>query len=188
VYLEKLRQKINGIAINVKEFLLLWYAKGWQHVYFLKNWFAKFKLNYGGRIGLFLLVVLIGLSSAIIPLLQCYLEPYFSEPSRLESIKSLFLTLGSALMGAAAIAFSLIMFAMQVNVERMPHGLFRKFSSDGKLLGAFAATFSLAAFITVLSLIVAPPLGGCYCSCSNMVFHIDHVVICICISKGASFN
>ena len=57
------------------------------------------------------------------------------------------------MIGATAIAFSLIMFAMQVNVERMPHGLFRKFSSDAMLLGAFVSTFSLAVIIAGLSLV-----------------------------------
>ena len=130
VHWEKIKHKSIAITINVKESLLLWYAKGWQRVYFLKNWFFNVKLNYGGRLGLLFLTVLIVTSAVFIPALQSYFEPYFSEPGRLDSIRALFLTLGGALIGATAIAFSLIMFAMQVNVERMPHGLFRKFSSD----------------------------------------------------------
>ncbi len=153
VHWVKKKHKSIAITIKVKESLLLWYAKGWQRVYFLKNWFFNVKLNYGGRLGLLFLIVLIVTSTIFIPALQSYFEPYFSEPGRLDSIRALFLTLGGALIGATAIAFSLIMFAMQVNVERMPHGLFRKFSSDVKLLGAFAATFFLAANITGLSLI-----------------------------------
>lgn len=150
---ENIKHKSIAITIKVKESLRLWYAKGWQRVYFLKNWFFNVKLNYGGRLGLLFLTVLIVTSAVFIPALQSYFEPYFSKPGRLDSIRALFLTLGGALIGATAIAFSLIMFAMQVNVERMPHGLFRKFSSDVKLLGAFAATFSLAASIIGLSLI-----------------------------------
>lgn len=153
VHWEKIKHKSIAITIKAKESLLLWHAKGWQRVYFLKNWFSKIKSNYGGRLGLIFLAVLIGTSAILVPTLQNYFEPYFSQSGRLDSIRSLFLTLGGALIGATAIAFSLIMFAMQVNVERMPHGLFRKFSSDVKLLGAFAATFSLAAIITGLSLI-----------------------------------
>ena len=153
VYWEKIKHKSIAIMIKVKELLLLWYAKGWQRVYFLKNWFFNVKSKYGDRLGLLFLVVLIVTSAVFIPALQIYFEPFISEQSRLDSIRALFLTLGGALIGATAIAFSLIMFAMQVNVERMPYGLFRKFSSDVKLLGAFAATFSLAAIITGLSLI-----------------------------------
>lgn len=92
-------------------------------------------------------------SAIFVPALQTYLEPYFSQPGLLDSFKALFLSLGGAMIGATAIAFSLIMFAMQVNVERMPHGLFRKFSSDVRLLGAFVSTFSLAVIIAGLSLI-----------------------------------
>ncbi|MCB2184386.1 MAG: DUF2254 domain-containing protein [Desulfobulbaceae bacterium] len=153
VHWEKIKHKSIAITLKVKESLLLYYAKSWQRIYFLKNWFFNVKLNYGVRLGLLFLTVLIVISAVFIPALQSYFEPYFSEPGRLDSIRALFLTLGGALIGATAIAFSLIMFAMQVNVERMPHGLFRKFSSDVKLLGAFAATFSLAMIITGLSLI-----------------------------------
>lgn len=153
VHWEKIKHKSIAITLKVKESLLLYYAKSWQRIYFLKNWFFNVKLNYGVRLELLFLTVLIVTSAVFIPALQSYFEPYFSEPGRLDSIRALFLTLGGALIGATAIAFSLIMFAMQVNVERMPHGLFRKFSSDVKLLGAFAATFSLAMIITGLSLI-----------------------------------
>lgn len=86
-------------------------------------------------------------------MLQTHIEPFFTTQEAIDQIRALFLTLGGALIGAAAIAFSFIMFAMQVNVERMPHGLFRKFSSDAKLLSAFVVVFCLAAYITSLSLI-----------------------------------
>jgi len=46
------------------------------------------------------------------------------------------------------------MFAMQVNVERMPHGLFFKFSSDRRILVFFAGTFLLAVSIASSSLFV----------------------------------
>lgn len=55
--------------------------------------------------------------------------------------------IGDALVGATAIAFSLIMFAMQVNLERMPHGLFRKFSSDSRLLLSFGVALLAAVLI-----------------------------------------
>lgn len=150
---DKIKHKNDDIKIKLKESLLLWYAKGWQRIYFLESWFFNVKSNYGGRLGLLFLAVLIVTNALFVPALQSYFEPYFSEPDRLDLIRELFLNIGAALIGATAIAFSLIMFAMQVNVERMPHGLFKKFSSDVKLLGAFAATFSLAAIIAGLSLI-----------------------------------
>jgi len=153
VHWEKIIHKSIAIKIKAKESLLLWHAKVWQRVFFLKYWFFNVKSKYGGRLWLIFISVLIGTSAIFVPALQSYFEPYFSESGRLDSIRAYFLTIGGALIGATAIAFSLIMFAMQVNVERMPHGLFRKFSSDIKLLGAFVATFSLAAIIAGLSLI-----------------------------------
>jgi len=42
---------------------------------------------------------------------------------------------------------------MQVNVERMPYGLFRQLGSDRKLLSAFAVTFALALGVAALSAI-----------------------------------
>ena len=152
-HLEQIKHKSIAITIKLRESLLLLYAKIWQRVYFLQNWFFIVKLNYGSRLGLLFLALLVVASIVFIPVLRSYIEPYFSEPSLLDSIRALFLTLGGALIGATAIAFSLIMFAMQVNVERMPHGLFKKFSSDTKLLGVFTTTFAFAAIITGLSLI-----------------------------------
>ena len=150
---KKIRQIPLAITSHAKESLSLWHAKCWQYLYLGKNWLFNFTSKYAGRLCLFFLVVLMILSVISIPALQNYLEPYFSKSGQLDSIRALFLSLGSALIGATAIAFSLIMFAMQVNVERMPHGLFRKFSSDLKLLGAFTSTFSLAFIITTFSLI-----------------------------------
>ena len=72
------------------------------------------------------------------------LEKYFAEAQRLSNLRAVLYTLGGALLGAAAIVSSLVLFSMQVNVERMPHGLFRRLSADGQLLGAFAGSFLLA--------------------------------------------
>lgn len=149
----KLEQIAKVVSISVIEQLSLWHAKGWQYLYFGKNRLYVFKFKYAGIFGLLFLVMLMIVSAISVPALQNYLEEYFSEKGRLDSIKALFMSLGSAMLGATAIAFSLIMFAMQVNVERMPHGLFRKFSSDVKLLGTFVSTFSLAVIMAGLSLI-----------------------------------
>src|SRR5262249_47943717 len=49
------------------------------------------------------------------------------------------------------IVSSLVLFAMQVNIERMPYGLFRRLTEDWKLLLAFAMAFLAAIGIAVLS-------------------------------------
>ena len=68
-----------------------------------------------------------------------------------QALQRLLMNVGTALIGAAAIVTSLVLFAMQVNIERMPHGLFRRLSADRRLLGAFAVAFLLAIGVATLS-------------------------------------
>lgn len=77
---------------------------------------------------------------------------FLGKSDHLPELQQVFVALGGALVGATAIAFSLIMFAMQINVDRMPYGLFRRFSFDGRLLLSFVGTFLLGIFIAALSL------------------------------------
>ncbi|MAL97631.1 MAG: hypothetical protein CL583_04180 [Alteromonadaceae bacterium] len=150
---KKIKRILLSITSGANETLSFWQAKGWQYLYVGKIRIFNLKSKYAGKLGLILLTVLMMVSVIFVPVLQTYLEPHFPQTELLDSFKALFLSLGGAMIGATAIAFSLIMFAMQVNVERMPHGLFKKFSSDVRLLGAFVSTFSLAVIIAGLSLI-----------------------------------
>jgi len=102
------------------------------------------------------ILVLLVSGTTIVLKNQSVLEDYFSNPERTLTVHSLLLTVGGSLIGATLIAFSLIMFAMQVNVERMPYGLFKKFSSDSRLLGAFVVALSLAMMVASLSLALEP--------------------------------
>ena len=72
------------------------------------------------------------------------------------AVAALLLQVGAAFVGATTIAFTLVMFAMQVNVERMPYGLFRRFSGDLPLMGAFGLTFVLSMGVAALSLVGDP--------------------------------
>jgi hypothetical protein len=83
---------------------------------------------------------------------QTAVEAYFN-PERFTLLRNLLATTGGALVGATAIGFSVVMIAVQLNFARMPHGLFRKLSSDFRLLGTFAATFLLAIGVSALSLV-----------------------------------
>lgn len=149
----KLNNKINSSINIIKQRIQILGSQYWQYYYRLNNW--VFSWFYVKRVFIFTVVLLILLfcSFWFYQDLRCILEPYFSNKESIDSLKTLFVSLGGALIGATAIAFSLIMFAMQVNVERMPHGLFRKFSSDLKLLSSFGVTFALAMVIIILSLI-----------------------------------
>lgn len=81
-----------------------------------------------------------------------YLHVYITD-KRVEKVQQILLALGGSFVGATAIIFSLVMFAMQVNVERMPYGLFHKFNSDKKLLLSFLVSFIFASSIMALSVI-----------------------------------
>ena len=89
-----------------------------------------------------------------LPSFQASLETWFASDEAIQRIQNLLLNIGAALIGAAAIVASLVLFAMQVNVERMPHRLFRRLSEDRKLLLAFASAFVLAVGVATLSAIV----------------------------------
>lgn len=71
----------------------------------------------------------------------------------MDDLQAFALTVGGAMIGATAIASSFVLFAMQVNVERLPYGLFRRFSSDRRLLSTFATSFFVAIGGAALSLI-----------------------------------
>ena len=89
-------------------------------------------------------VVLVPASFFLSPSLQAVLNPHYTTEQAVQAVQGLLLNMGTALIGAAAIVTSLVLFAMQVNIERMPHGLFRRLSEDLRLLGAFAVSFLLA--------------------------------------------
>ncbi|MCD0501234.1 DUF2254 domain-containing protein [Achromobacter sp. MY14] len=100
-------------------------------------------------------VLLISMLSTVLamPFLQREFGNYFSNGDSLASLRTLLGGTGAAMIGAAAIAFSIVVFAMQINVDRMPHGLFRRLSSDLRLLGSFLASFLIALVVGSTSLI-----------------------------------
>lgn len=123
----------------------------WRRIYFVQYRFSSFKARHGFAAASLVLFLFIGVSFFWIPTLQDALDIYFSTDDELDRLRSLFLTLGGALIGASAIVFALVMFAMQINIERMPHGLFRSLSSDRRLLGAFSGAILVAIAVTTLS-------------------------------------
>jgi len=124
----------------------------WHRLYRVRFRVLIWQQQHGATAAAIVLLALIGLSALYVPKLQRFLEQDLGTE---EKLGSLLLALGGALVGAAAIVSSLVLFAMQVNVERMPHGLFRRLSADLRLFSAFAATFILSVVITSLSLLVS---------------------------------
>jgi len=158
--LNKSRDGYN-ITLNKLSLILKWtkrlfgrgIARLWSSTYKLKYLFSLWVLRHGTVAKSIVLLLFLGIGFYFHPTLQSALEPYFTTDLMFERLQSLLLTLGGALIGATAIAFSLMVFAMQVNVERMPYGLFRKISADWQFLSAFAGAFLLAILVATLSLI-----------------------------------
>jgi len=129
-------------------------AAFWQYTYRTQHQFGVWQLRYGSIAFYVLLLLLVSVSAYLSSDLQNVLAGYYSTEHAIEGLRNLILNVGSALIGAAAIVTSLVLFAMQVNIERMPHGLFRRLSADRKLLGAFALAFLLAIGVATLSTFV----------------------------------
>jgi len=127
----------------------------WHYTYLAQHQLWVWKLRYGHIAFYALLLLLLSASAYLSPALQNVLARYYSTEHAIDGLRGLILNTGSALIGAAAIVTSLVLFAMQVNIERMPHGLFRRLSADRKLLGAFALAFLLAIGVATLSTFVA---------------------------------
>lgn len=123
------------------------------HCYRLRVRFEQWSLRHGVKLAILILSGGMLLSVSVMPWLQRVTGDYFNRSENLATLRTLLSGTGSALIGATAIAFSLVVFAMQINVERMPHGLFRNLSSDRRLLGAFLGTFVIALVIAASSLI-----------------------------------
>jgi hypothetical protein len=126
----------------------------WQRFYAFRYQYLVWQTRHDAVTAAIALLMFVGGTAFWIRWLQKLLAPLFKTETSLASLRSLFVTLGGALVGAVAIVSSLVLFAMQVNIERMPHGLFRRLSTDPRLLGGFAATFLVAVAVAALSLVL----------------------------------
>lgn len=146
-----LTETIKSGIIRGKKVVLRRIATLWRYVYRAQYQFEGWRDRYGGLAFVSVLALLVATSFYWSPELQNVLEAHYSTEQLIEGLRSLIQNVGTALIGAAAIVTSLVLFAMQVNIERMPHGLFRRLSGDGRLLSAFALTFLLAIGTATLS-------------------------------------
>lgn len=116
---------------------------------------AARRRRHAGKLeaALWLGIIVIGFS--VSGLLQSWLIGSLDEAG-CQALRSFVGTVGGAMIGATAIAASFILFALQVNVERLPLGLFRYFSLDKPLITSVAASILLAIGGTALSLVSDP--------------------------------
>lgn len=144
-------ESIKSTVIRRKKAVLRRIATLWQYAYRVQFRIGSWRYRYGGLAFAAVLALLVATSFYWSSELQKVLEAHYSTEQSIEGLRSLIQNISTALIGAAAIVTSLVLFAMQVNIERMPHGLFRRLSADRGLLSAFALTFLLAIGTATLS-------------------------------------
>ncbi len=128
----------------------------WNYYYRLRYSLMSATYKYGRQNVAILLIVttLLVFSALFYPYINNNLNLHWINQDNLHNLSALLLAIGTAIIGATVIAFAFIMFAMQINVERLPYGLFHRFSADMKLLLTFVITFILAITMACLSLLV----------------------------------
>jgi hypothetical protein len=114
---------------------------------------SRFKSRHAGLIELACWAIVVALVALAIEPLQHLLAPLILPGSAFAGLQTLIVGVGGAMIGATAIVSSFVLFAMQVNIERLPYALFYRFSSDGRLLTIFGASFAVAIAGTALSLV-----------------------------------
>lgn len=136
-------------AKKLKVFLIVQGARNWIRI---RRSLGRFSpaLAIGGLIGIFAITVWATYTH------QETLQSRLSSKDGYQAMSSLLVGLGCAMAGAAAIVFTLVLFATQTNVARMPTELFRMFSSDKKLLGAFVGTLIVSILIGMTTIIAGP--------------------------------
>lgn len=134
---------------NLKRCFSIGYGLAWQH-WDLWTWRLSERVRAHGPIILGLIIVALMLATAsIVQRNEVELASWLATGTREEVLFDLSQAVGTTLVGATAIVFSLVLFALQVNVERLPHGLFRWLSRDPSLLMAFLASMLLALAIAI---------------------------------------
>lgn len=151
--LSNLKLRLKKITLDIKKWFRKEISALWLSTYKIQKKLSDWNFRYGNYIFHTVLVILISISVFLLPIIQDFLRTYYSTDMAIESLRSLILNVGIALIGASVIVTTLVLFAMQVNIERMPHGLFRRLSEDWKLLGLFTLAFLLAISLTILSLL-----------------------------------
>lgn len=151
-----IKEKITVRLLNLKKkanyTLSIWKAIGWNKLYWIHHYVLKFIILNRTKLISGLLIFLITTSFYLGFIFDEYLNELFFSNTKIEDCKTALVTIGGALIGAGAISFSFVMFVLQVNIERMPHSLFWKFSSDKKIIFTFTAIIILSIGIVFLSL------------------------------------
>ena len=134
----------------------------WHRLYRVRYWAQLQIAQRGTLVGAAAALLVVGASVVLVPAIQARVQHLFPTDDKLQGPRTLFVTVGGALLGATAIVSSLVLFSMQVNVDRMPHGLFRRLSGDERRLlrRVCRSLASSAVFLAVLSILPDIQWGG----------------------------
>lgn len=119
----------------------------------LHNWLIRFLSKYPVSIELMLWTAGLIAIFFVTDQFRGDIVGFFPSNDAYNAFQSLLVGVGSALIGATAIVASLLLFSLQVNVERLPHGMFRRLNSDRALLLSFVASIAVSILIAVSSLV-----------------------------------
>lgn len=143
--MDKYEKRLLELAYRTRAHIVRWWAAA---RFGTRRSFSRHRRKFEALIWIALMVSGLIVSGP----LERRLTPLLT-PDLTGDIQSLLLAIGGALIGATAIASSFVLFAIQVNIERLPYGLFRRLSSDRRLLAAFGVSFVIAVGLASLSIV-----------------------------------
>src|ERR1700722_14900725 len=135
--------KIKNIdADRVSVAIAVFRAKCWLRVEKLRMAVDSRAKRNAFRIALTILPVAICGSLWLAERFEPFIDPYFDKLR----LSTLIVTVGGGLVGATAVAFSIVVFSVQINVERTSVVMFQSLSRDTQLILVFVlAIFSSVA-------------------------------------------
>lgn len=145
----EIRGKLDLLVANLKGR----YATSRLNIINLKHRLQYFWFTNRGKTELFIWLIACTVLVLASKLAHSPFQPYLRDEKFVDMLRTTALQLGSSLMGATAIVASLVLFAMQVNVDRLPHRLFRRLSTDRRLLASFGVSFVASILVACLPLI-----------------------------------
>jgi hypothetical protein len=130
--------------------IAVWRAKGWLRFENAKFIAATQIKRHAFRTSLVILPVVVTASFYVAGHYEAAISTYFDK-ERLARLSTLIVTVGGGLVGATAVAFSVVVFSVQINVERTPDDLFQSLSRDKRLILVFVLAIFLSVACAALS-------------------------------------
>ena len=129
-------------------------AKYWQTYYTFKNNLAKLKTSKNYPVIFNISIIFLCFSFGLLILFKSKdnFASIFFEREVFLQFKSILLGIGGSLIGATSIAFTFLIFSLQNNLDKLPHGLFRKAGVDSRLVFYYLTSVMLAISICFISL------------------------------------